>query len=258
MCIRDSASVVAQIKEDLHRHRVLIFRDQGQVEPETQLEVSRWFGEVESTFYKHPQSPHPDIFRVSNDEDQGCRNVGRSGWHIDGSFMQRPFKVQTMHFWAVNNGGSTLFAPLNETIGSLDPERQQLWNKLWFVTEGGIVHPLVYPHPVSQQPTLCFHCGPHFVKTFAVDYDRESHKAGSVLPPEQVRGVIRELGEQLQRNAYAHQWELGDFAIIDNLAVGHYAHPDTQASVESSGLRILHRTTVSGDNVPDKHTADDE
>ena len=26
---------------------------------------------------------------------------------------------------------------------------------------------------------------------------------------------------------YSHDWEEGDFAIIDNLAIGHYAHPDT-------------------------------
>ena len=51
---------------------------------------------------------------------------------------------------------------------------------------------------------------------------------------------------------YAHDWVLGDFAIIDNLAVGHYAHPDTQESVAAGGLRVLHRTTVAGTNVPTK------
>ena len=47
-------------------------------------------------------------------------------------------------------------------------------------------------------------------------------------------------------------WREGDFAIIDNLAVGHYASPDTQESVSKAGLRILHRTTVAGTNVPAK------
>merc|ERR1711998_130185 len=106
----------------------------GKLAAEAQLDVSGWFGQVESTFYKHPKSPHPDIFRVSNDEDEGCRNVGRSGWHIDGSFMPRPFKVQTMHFWAVNKGGSTLFAPLNELLLGLPESTRQLWDRLWFVT----------------------------------------------------------------------------------------------------------------------------
>ena len=79
---------------DTHKHRLLLFKNDGKhISAEAQLIVSRWFGEVESTFYKHPASPHPDIFRVSNDEEQGCRNVGRSGWHIDGSFMEKPFKI---------------------------------------------------------------------------------------------------------------------------------------------------------------------
>lgn len=33
------------------------------------------------------------------------------------------------------------------------------------------------------------------------------------------------------------EWELGDFAIIDNLALAHYAHPDTQADPATAGLR---------------------
>ena len=54
------------------RHRLVIFRDQGVVSGERQVAISRLFGELESTFYKHPASPHPDVFRVSNDPQQGC------------------------------------------------------------------------------------------------------------------------------------------------------------------------------------------
>ena len=51
--------------------------------------------------------PHPDIFRVSNDETEGCVGVGRTGWHIDGTFQWRPFKYQTMHFHSTCEGGET-------------------------------------------------------------------------------------------------------------------------------------------------------
>jgi hypothetical protein len=40
-----------------------------------QVRISRWFGELESTFYKHPHSPHPDVFRVSNDRQHGCTGL---------------------------------------------------------------------------------------------------------------------------------------------------------------------------------------
>ena len=59
-----------------------------------------------SILIQHPRSPDPDIFRVSNDHVEGCTQVGRSGWHIDGTFMRCPFKVQTMHFWSVSKGES--------------------------------------------------------------------------------------------------------------------------------------------------------
>ncbi len=48
-----------------------MFKDQGVLPPERHLEVSRWFGEIESTFFDHPKSPHRDIFRVSNDRNEG-------------------------------------------------------------------------------------------------------------------------------------------------------------------------------------------
>ena len=50
------------------------------------IEISEWFGTIESTFYDHPKAPHRDIFRVSNDRTEGCTNVGRTGkqnFHFD-------------------------------------------------------------------------------------------------------------------------------------------------------------------------------
>jgi len=64
--------VIKQIQEDVTKHKILIFKDQGIISGDRHVEISRWFGELESTFYKHPKSPHPDVFRVSNDENEGC------------------------------------------------------------------------------------------------------------------------------------------------------------------------------------------
>lgn len=133
------------------RHRLLLFRGQGLVPGERMVEISHWFGELESTFYKHPRSPHPDVFRVSNVRSEGCTGavpewaerdrvsqkrlhlciplkevhstppswlsrklaagtdtpvcvsagVGRTGWHLDGSFMAEPFAFALYHMVAV-------------------------------------------------------------------------------------------------------------------------------------------------------------
>ena len=111
--------VVQKIIDDTYKYGLLIFESQNKIFPDRQLEISRWFGEIESTFYHHPKSPHRDIFRVSNDEKEGCRNVGISGWHIDGTFLEKPFKIQTMHFWSVSKEGATEFVPLKGVIASL-------------------------------------------------------------------------------------------------------------------------------------------
>merc|ERR1719499_70960 len=58
--------------------------------------------------------------------------------------------------------------------------------------------------------------------------------------------LFRNFTELFDRDdiSYSHKWEEGDVIIIDNLAVAHKAMP--AAHQASSGLRILHRTTVKG------------
>lgn len=102
-----SEQIIEQIKQDVHKHRILIFKNQGKVSGDRHVEISKWFGNLESTFYKHPKSPHPDVFRVSNDEEEGCTNVGRTGWHIDGSFMRKPFSYALYHMYSVPQKGDT-------------------------------------------------------------------------------------------------------------------------------------------------------
>ena len=57
-----------------------------------------------------------DIFRVSNDRSEGCTNVGRTGWHIDGSFQEKPFSHSIYHIIECPTDGATVFAPLNEIL----------------------------------------------------------------------------------------------------------------------------------------------
>ena len=41
-----SKETILQIKEDVTKNRLLIFKDQGVVPPERQIEITQWFGEV--------------------------------------------------------------------------------------------------------------------------------------------------------------------------------------------------------------------
>mmetsp|Transcript_3750 Transcript_3750/g.4681 ORF Transcript_3750/g.4681 Transcript_3750/m.4681 type:complete len:305 (-) Transcript_3750:386-1300(-) len=255
------AETVEHIKQDLFKYRFLVFKGQGHVSAGNQLAVSRWFGRVESTFSKHPRSPDSDILRVSNDPEEGCTNVGRSGWHIDGSFMRQPFKVQTMHFWSVSKSGSTWFTPLNEVIQKLPPETRKLWNDLYFY--GDAIHPLIYPHPATNLDTMVFHCGPPFVHGFLKGFREEDNSAEEIYDFQRTSLLLSEITNCLEDPELMHvqNWDEGDFAIIDNLGCAHYAPPETQLPRSSVGLRILHRTTVAGDTKPktrqqDLHTCE--
>ena len=161
-----------------------------------------------------------------------------------------------MHFWAASEGGSTLFTPMNEALNKQSQERQDLLRSLYFASnDWGIKpKPLVYPHPDTKKDTMVFHLGPHFVKGFHIDYDYETDSSAKDYTIEESIEMLKTITSMMEDKALMlkMEWKEGDFAILDNLAVAHYAHPDTQNTVEKAGLRILHRTTVEGTNLPRK------
>ncbi|XP_066991332.2 alpha-ketoglutarate-dependent taurine dioxygenase [Anabrus simplex] len=245
--------VIQQIKKDVTNHRILVFKDQGVISGKRHVEISQWFGELESTFYKHPKSPHPDVFRVSNDSREGCTGVGRTGWHIDGSFQQEPFCYSLYHIVSVPREGNTVFAPLTELIESLDDEKRTRWERLWMCSDRrtGPVHPLIYPHPITGKKVLCFHLG----MTSDYIWDRGTPEE-RVATEKEFNAITEEIHNEFVKDngkiQYSHKWQEGDFIISDNLAVGHEASPQTQLSRELVGLRVMHRTTVKGTNRPKK------
>ena len=99
--------VIKLIKSDIYKYRIMIFKNQGNVSGKRQVEISRWFGDLDSTFYRHPASPNLDVFRVSNEEEEGCKGVGRTGWHIDGSFQPSPFAFSLYHIVNVPRASGT-------------------------------------------------------------------------------------------------------------------------------------------------------
>ncbi|XP_050544949.1 alpha-ketoglutarate-dependent taurine dioxygenase-like [Daktulosphaira vitifoliae] len=241
------SEIIDQIKQEVLKHRILIFKDQGNISGERHVEISKWFGELESTFYKHPRSPHPDVFRVSNDRSEGCTGVGRSGWHIDGTFQPAPFAYSLYHMESVPKEGATLFVPLTELIESLDKKTYELWNQVWMISDriSGCVHPLIYKHPQSRKSVLCFHLG--MTTGFIWNYNQPSERNVTEKECQKLfNSIYNSINQENGKFIYTHKWKPGDFIISDNLAVGHFAHSSTQSPRNEVGLRVLHRTTVKG------------
>lgn len=255
--LAENSQFISALKHDLIQHRAVLFRKQ-QLSGKRQVDISHALGKIESTFYKHPRSPHPDIFRVSNNESEGCTQVGRSGWHIDGTFQTKPFMFQTMYFPSVAEDGDTHFIPLKELYDSFSVEEREHLNKLWMVTgrREAPIHPLVYKHPFrpGSEETMLFHCGRPFVKGWLSDASNSGDEnvingvnTSKMTHPsiiqdqltEQIETKLTELGLRMK-------WEAGDLLITDNLGLAHYASEGTQECAEDVGLRILHRTTIVG------------
>ena len=74
--------------------------------------------------------------------------------------MERPFAYSVYHIVSVPKAGATVFAPLAEALEAVSPETRARWERMYMVGSGGrVVHPLVYPHPLTGRPTMCFHTG---------------------------------------------------------------------------------------------------
>jgi len=90
-----------------------------------------------------------------------------------------------------------------------------------------------------KQCLKSFHCGEPFTEGFGVDYIPSQNTFQDILSMSESSQILRKLAEKLEDPSLCLRmsWKDGDVAIIDNLAVAHYAHPDTQKSPESHGLR---------------------
>ena len=96
------------------------------------------------------------VLRVSNDRNEGCTNVGRTGWHIDGSFQPAPFSHSVYHIVSCPRSGATVFAGLTEILEGLDDEKRRYWDRLWMLSDrrDKSSRPLVYRHPETEKPGM--------------------------------------------------------------------------------------------------------
>nr|CAD7447277.1 unnamed protein product [Timema bartmani] len=178
--------------------------------------------------------------------------VGRTGWHIDGSFQSAPFSYSLYHMVSVPKQGATAFAPLTELIEGLSPERRAEWKRLWMMSDrcSGPLHPLIYPHPHTGKMVMCFHTG--MVSGYVWDKGTERERYAT---DDEFNRINQDIEDEFKKDGgkiqYVHQWSEGEFIISDNLAVGHEATPETQLPRSKVGLRVLHRTTIKGTHPPD-------
>jgi alpha-ketoglutarate-dependent taurine dioxygenase len=79
--------------------------------------------------------------------------VGRTGWHIDGSFQPASFPYSLYHMASVPLKSDTVFASLNEIVDNFPPDKRNKWEILWMMSDRrtGPIHSLIYPYPITQK-----------------------------------------------------------------------------------------------------------
>ncbi|HET9362475.1 MAG TPA: TauD/TfdA family dioxygenase [Vicinamibacterales bacterium] len=240
---RLTTAVRKRLIEALHRHLLLIVRDQS-LSLDDQVKFTEVFGSLDERLrpgdrqFRHPDDPRIQI--VSNDRRGPALTLATLFWHADQSFRPDPSPVIVLKAVEVTPvGGVTMFADMRAAYDALTPDerasiaslkaRHHFGTLLGMASIGtarpGTVHPLVREHSITKRRSL-------YLNQFSL---------------ESVEGLPRKRGAELLRRlyshalkpefVYSHTWTPGDVLVWDNMSLMHRA-----ADIPRDTLRVLHRT----------------
>lgn len=232
-----TSAEIDELRSAYDRHAMLLFRGQGQVAPERQVEIASWFGPPPPV----DNSGRGDFVSVLANEDAAGSVV--LPFHSDLTYTDTPIDAICLHAIGVPEGGtSTTYVSGAAAWRALpDGLRQELTNCTlrhvlaksatgmdWpeFVAD----HPVRFVHPRTGEPIL-FVTEHHATRILEMDEARS-------------RAVLGELFGHLYaaERRYVHQWQLGDLLMWDNLAL---QHARTERSDPGQGARALQRVALS-------------
>lgn len=237
-----TAVEVDTLQEALTECHVLVLRNHS-LDPASQVAFGRAFGRLE-TFAPHPTqlAGHPEIFRVSNQPDDGYLDVGRN-WHVDNSNLPEPAALSMLFSVRIPaEGGQTRFMDLCRAYDTLPADLKQRVdgrtahhegssNRSYIgigARSGGADHPLVRTHPVTGR------------KALYVNFNLIRSIGG--LTAEATQDLLAQLRAHLDTQPYySHRWSTGDVVIWDNASTAHMVTP-----TDATQHRTLNRlTTIS-------------
>lgn len=257
-----TASTVDAINDALLEHEVIIFREQHQLDDESQLAFAKTLG---TPTIAHPTvtSRGADVLPIDSRYDKA------NSWHTDVTFVDRVPKASLLRAITLPEyGGTTTWASTEAAYDQLPTPLRALVENLWAVhtndydyikdvseddsqrpDEATIrqyreefvsdvyetEHPVVRVHPETGRRVLLLG---HFVKRFVGLGSTESTTLLNLL-----QARVTKLENTIRWN-----WQPGDLAIWDNRATQHYAVSDYDDQ-----YRRLSRITLAGDIPVDVH-----
>jgi alpha-ketoglutarate-dependent taurine dioxygenase len=253
-------SVVDEIRNALHRHKVVFFRDQ-QIGHAEQVAFARLFGKV-TPAHPHEDNPpegFPEILPIDSRRYES--NLGRKrtsydhSWHTDVTALVNPPAASILRADILPPyGGDTAWTNLVAAYANLPEELRQLADRIDIrhqfnaraaagsqrdrkVAEANLAayHPAVRVHPVTGERALFvspgFTRGPREIRGFS---------------PSQSEQILKLLWEEATRTEYTvrFRWAPGSVAFWDNRATAHLAIADAG---HLGYDRVLYRVTLEGD-----------
>ncbi|MGW8949437.1 TauD/TfdA dioxygenase family protein [Streptomyces sp. NPDC055709] len=236
-----------ELRQALLEWKVVFFRDQHAFGPQSQLALSRVWGEPEPNPF-FPKTETVGVSRLAKDAKAiGNKNI----WHSDHSFMAAPALGSVLRAVEIPpSGGDTMWADMAAAYDNLSPETRERIDGLtaehdWVHSWGAMMtadqiaahrrnlppveHPVVVRHPRTGRKLLYVN-EPFTVRIVGLS-DSES------------RDLLHELVLQARIPEYQvrFRWQPGSVAIWDNIATQHYAINDYYPRP-----RVMERIAIAG------------
>ena len=251
-----SDSIFDEIRQCLHEHLLIIFREQT-LSPRKHRDFTARFFDLESHPFVESISGYPEIIAIVKEPNEH-KNWG-GPWHADVTFKEAPSIGAALYACEVPPcGGDTLFANMYlayETLSDGLKRALQPLRAVHYSGDPGIfhtdfkgmrpksaraenaTHPVVRTHPISGRKSL-------FVNRM---YTR--HFEG--MTEEESRPLLEMLCDHAQRPEFTCRlhWCNGTLALWDNRVTLHHAMDDDfNAMRTGQGFRrVMHRATLAGE-----------
>ena len=115
----------------------------------------------------------------------------------------------------------------------------QLLEQLWALCGRGdavVQHPLLFSHPRTGAPAVCLGKISGFAWNVGTPYARVADAAETEARLQELRAELVAFCDAPDAPVYRHDWQDGDVIVFDNLAVAHFAPPETQQPRQVSNV----------------------
>lgn len=227
---RDPAEI-ARLQEAFRNHHLLVFRSEGEIAPERQVEITGWFGPL--------ICEGSEWTVLDNDEPSGSAILP---FHSDITYLEHPLAGISLYPQALPDGPTSTTYVSNARGWEALPEalKQEVHDaKARHFLENSDMgydwppfeywHPIRRVHEASGQPLL-FVTEYHVSRIEGMDEERTSQ----IL--EQMFAALYAPERQ-----YEHVWRPGDLVVWDNFAV---QHARTKVALPSEGRRVMRRVQL--------------